>query len=196
MAHLFCSLGIYNSIRRSDRYRIKIKPKSGDSKGQMSSTNYKSYEFRKTYFEKSSTLWWQLLFSLSVVSNSLQPHRPQHARLPCPSPFPRACSNSCPLSWWCHPTILSSSPPAFNLSQHQGLFQWVGSLHKVSKVLEFSFSISPFNEYSGLISFRINWYAFLVVQGTLKSLLQHHSLEGSILWHSADSGQKQFLSYS
>ena len=64
------------------------------------------------------------------------------------------------------------------------------------KYWSFSFSISPFNEYSGLISFRINWYAFLVVQGTLKSLLQHHSLEGSILWHSADSGQKQFLSYS
>ena len=60
-------------------------------------------------------------------------------RFPCPSLFPRVCSNSCPLSQWCHPTILSSvtpSPPAPNLSQHQGLFQWVGSLHHVAKVLE------------------------------------------------------------
>ena len=69
-------------------------------------------------------------FSCSVVSNSLQPHRLQLARLPCPSPPPDACSNSCPPSQWCHPNISSSvipSPPAFNLSQHQGLFQWVSS---------------------------------------------------------------------
>ena len=75
-------------------------------------------------------------FSHSVVSDSLRPHGLQHTRLPCPSPTPGACSNSCPLSWWCHPTISSSSPPAFNLSQHQGLFQWVSSLHQVAKVLE------------------------------------------------------------
>ena len=65
-------------------------------------------------------------FSCSVVSYSLQPPGLQHSRLPCPSPTPRACSNSCPLSWWCHPTISSSVipfPPAFNLSQYQGLFQ-------------------------------------------------------------------------
>ena len=65
----------------------------------------------------------------------------------------------------------SPSPPAFNLSQHQGLFQWVGSLHQVAKVLEFQFHISPSNEYSGLISFRMDWLDLLVVQGTLKSLL-------------------------
>ena len=80
-------------------------------------------------------------FSRSVVSDSLQPHGLQHARLPCPSPTPGACSNSCPSSRWCHPTISSNSvapsPPAFNLSQHQGLFQWVGSTHHVAKVLEF-----------------------------------------------------------
>ena len=78
-------------------------------------------------------------FSLSVVSDSLRPHEPQHARPPCPSPTPRACSNSCPLSQWCHPTIypLSSPfPPAYNLSQHQGLFQWVSSLYQVAQVLE------------------------------------------------------------
>ena len=83
-----------------------------------------------------------------------------------------------------HP-LLSPSPPAFNLSQHQGLFQWVGSLHQVAKVLEFSFSISPSNEYSGLISFRMDWLDLLAVQGTLKSLLQHHSSKASILGHSA-----------
>ena len=75
----------------------------------------------------------------SVVSDSLQPHGLQHTRLPCPSPSPRACSNSCLLSWWYHPTISSSvspSLPALSLSQHQGLFQWVSSLHQVAKVLE------------------------------------------------------------
>jgi len=82
-----------------------------------------------------------------------------------------------------HP--LSSPSPAFNLSQHQGLFQWVSSSPQVAKVLEFSFSVSPSNEYSGLISFRIDWLDLLAVQGTLKSLLQHHSSKPSILWHSA-----------
>ena len=79
-------------------------------------------------------------FSRSVVSNSLRLHGLQHARLPCSSPTPRAYSNSYPSHWWCHPTIsslLSPSPPAFNLSQHQGLFQWVSSSHQVAKVLEF-----------------------------------------------------------
>ena len=81
-------------------------------------------------------------FSRSVVSNSLWPHGLQHPRPPCPSPTPRACSNSYPLSWWCHPTIssyppLSPSPPAFSLTQHQGLFQWVSSSHQVAKVLKF-----------------------------------------------------------
>ena len=80
------------------------------------------------------------LFSWSVVSNSLWPHELQHARPPCPSLSPRVFSNSCPLSWWCHPTISFSAtppfPPAFNLSEHQGLSQWVSSLHQVAKVLE------------------------------------------------------------
>ena len=121
-------------------------------------------------------------FSHSVVSDSLRPHGLQHTRLPCTSLSPRACSNSCLSSWWCHPTISLSSPscPAFNLSQHQGLFQWVSSLHQVGS---FSFSISPFSEY--LISFRIGWLDLLAVQGTLNSLLQHHSSEASILWCSA-----------
>ena len=83
-----------------------------------------------------------------------------------------------------HP-LSPPSPPAFNLAQHQGLFQWVSSSHQVAKVLEFQLTISPSNEYSGLISFRIDWFDLLAVQGTLKSLLQHHSSRTSILWHSA-----------
>ena len=79
--------------------------------------------------------------------------------------------------------LSSPSPPALNLSQDQGLFQWVSSLHQVYWSL--SFSISPSNEYSGLISFRMDWLDLLAVQGTLKSLLQHHSSKASILWHSA-----------
>ena len=127
-------------------------------------------------------------FSCTVVSNSLRSHGLQHARLPCPSPTLGACSNSHPSSQWCHPTIsslLSPSPLALNLSQHLGLFKWVSSSYQVVKVLGFSFSISPSNEYSGLISFRIDWFDLLEVQGTLKSLLQHHSSKASILRCSA-----------
>ena len=123
-----------------------------------------------------------------VVSDSLWPHGLQHARPPCPSRTPGIYSNSCPLSRWCHPTISSSvvpSLPTFNLSQHQGLFKWVTSSHQVAKVLEFNFNISPSNEHSGLISFRTDWFDLLAVQGTLKSLLQHHSSKASVLRCSA-----------
>ena len=77
--------------------------------------------------------------------------------------------------------LSSPSHPAFNLSQHQGLFQWVSYLNQVAKVLEFSFSISPSNEYLGLISFRMDWLNPLAVQGTLKSLLQNYNSKASIL---------------
>ena len=83
-----------------------------------------------------------------------------------------------------HPLSFPSSP-APNPSQHQGLFQWVNSSHKVTKNWNFSFSISPSNEHPGLISFRLDWLDLLAVQGTLKSPLQHHSWESSILWCSA-----------
>ena len=105
-----------------------------------------------------------LLFNCSVISDSLWLHGLWHARLPCPSPSPRAWLNSSPLSQWCHPTISSSVIP-FNLSQHQSLFWWVSSLYQVAKYWSFSFSISPSNEYSRLISFRIDWFDLLVVQG-------------------------------
>ena len=81
-----------------------------------------------------------------------------------------------------HP-LSSPSPAVLNLSQHQVLFKWVSSLHQVAKVLEFQLQHS--NEHSGLISFRMDWLDLLAVQGSLKSLLQHHTSKASILWHSA-----------
>ena len=83
-----------------------------------------------------------------------------------------------------HP-LSSPSSPALNLSQHQGLFQWVSSLHQVAKILEFQLQHQSSNEHPGLISFRMKWLDLLAVQGTLKSLLQHHSPKVSILQHSA-----------
>ena len=107
-------------------------------------------------------------------------HGLQHARLPCPSPTPAAYSNSCPSRQWCHPTILSScllplSPSIFSSIQ---VFSNESALRiKWPKYWSFRFSISPSNEYSGLTSFRIDWLDLFTVQGTLKALLQHHSLK-------------------
>ena len=111
------------------------------------------------------------------MSNSLWLHRLQHARLSCPSPPPRACSKSCPSSQWYHPTISSSVlfllPSIFPSIR---VFTKESVLHlRWSKYWSFSFSISPSNEYSGLISFRVDSFDLLAVQGTLKSLLQYHS---------------------
>ena len=117
------------------------------------------------------------------MSDSLWPHGLQHIRLPCPSLSPGACSNSCPSSQWCHQTI-SSSVVLFS-SWLQSFPTSVFSNELAFHIMwqkNWSFSISPFSEYSGLISFRIDWFDFLVVQETLKSLLQHHSSKASILW--------------
>ena len=122
-------------------------------------------------------------FSRSVISDSLGPHGLQHARPPCPSPLREftqthvhrvgnAIQPSCPLS--------SPSPSTFNLFQHESALRirW-------QKYWSFSFSISHSSEYSGLISFGIDWLDLLAVQGTLKSLLQNHSSKVSILQCSA-----------
>ena len=128
-----------------------------------------------------------LLFSCSVMSASLPPHGLQHTRLPCPSLSPRVCSNSCPLSQWCHPTITSSVIPSSSCLQTFSASVFSNELTlriRWSKNWSFNFSISPSNEYSGLISFRIDWLDLLAAQGTLKSLLQYHSSKVSILWQS------------
>ena len=125
-----------------------------------------------------------LLFSRQVVSNSLQPHGLQHTRSLCPSPSPEVFPSSCPLHWWYQTShLLTPSSPAFNLSPHQGLFQCVCITWP--KYWSFSFSISPSNEHSGFISLKIDWFDLLTVQGTLRSLLQHHSSKASILQRSA-----------
>ena len=126
-------------------------------------------------------------FSHSVMSNSLWPHGLQHARPPCSSPTPGACSNSCPSSQWCH-AIISSSVVCFSsyLQFFPASGSFLVSLHQVAKVLEFQLQHQSFQWiFKGLISFWMDWLALLAVQGTLKSLLQHHSSKASILWHSA-----------
>ena len=130
-------------------------------------------------------------FSHSVVSDSLRPHESQHARPPCPSPAPGAHSNSCSSSRWCHPTISSSVVP-FSSCPHSlpasESFSNKSTLRmRWPEYWSFSFSISPSNEHPGLISFRMDWLDLLAVQGTLKSLLQHHSSKASIFWHSVSS---------
>ena len=127
-------------------------------------------------------------FSSSVMSDSLRPHEPQHTRLPCLSPTPGTCSNSCPLSQWSHPTISSSVIPFSSCPQSlpASVFTNESALRiRWSKYWSISFSISPSGEHPGLISFRMDWLDLLAVRGTLKSLLQHHSSKTSVFRHSA-----------
>ena len=122
-------------------------------------------------------------FSRSVMSNSLQPQASLSITNPQSLPKPMSIKSVMP-SKPSHP-LSSPSPPAFNLSQQQGLFKLVSSLHQVPKYCSFSFSISPSNEHPGLISFRMDWLDLLLVQGILNSLLQHHSSKTSVLLLSA-----------
>ena len=129
-----------------------------------------------------------LLFSCSVIFNSLWPHGLWHTRLSCPSLSPGACSDSYLLSRWCHPTTSSSVVPfsCFKSFPASGSFtiSWLFSSGGQSIGASGSASV-PQNEYSGLISFRMDWFDLLAVQGILKSLLQHHSSKASTLQHSA-----------
>ena len=127
-------------------------------------------------------------FSHSVVSDSLQPHGRQQTRLSCPSPSPREYSNSLSIESvmpsnhlnLCRPLLLQLS-----IFPSVRVFSSESVLHvRWPNYWSFSFSISPSNEYSGLIFFRMDWLDLLAVQGTLKSLLQHHCSKPSILWHS------------
>ena len=136
-----------------------------------------------TFYEHSS-----VQFSCSVVSDSLQPSEAQHIRPPCPSRTLGVYPNLCPLSWWCHLTISSSVIPFFSClhSFNIRVFSNESTVcMRWPKYWIFSFSISPSNEYSGLISFRMYWLDLLAVQGTLKSLLHNQSSKASVLRHSA-----------
>ena len=123
------------------------------------------------------------MFSHEVMPGSLQ-HRVLHySTLHCHSPSPRVCLNSCPLSQWCHSNHLTFCGPLFFL------FSIFSSIRAICNELAlwpkcWSFSISPFNEYSGLNLLRIDWFDLLAAQGPLKSVFQHHSSKASILWHS------------
>ena len=127
------------------------------------------------------------LFSHSVVSDSLWPHCSMpgflvlHHLPELAQTYVRWVTDAIQPS---HP-LSAPSPPAFNLSQHQGLFQWVSSSHQVGKLRSFSFSVSPSNEYSGLISLKFDWFDLHAVQGAHKSLVQHQSSKASILQYSA-----------
>ena len=150
----------------------------------------KQYLYRIRYIKQfiyfPTTILWLLHFVViqsQVVSSSLWPHGLQHPRLPCPSLSPRLCLSSCSLNWWCHPTIssclllvLPSAFPSIRVFSSE-----LALCTRCPKYWSFSFTISPSNEYSALISFRIDWFDPLAVQATLKSLLQHHSLKASIL---------------
>ena len=119
------------------------------------------------------------------MSDSLRPHGLQHSKLPCPSLTPRICWNSCPLSGWYHP-IISSSVSPFSCLHSFPASVFSNELALCIRWLKYwNFSLSPSNEYSGLISFRTDWFDVLTVQGTLKSPLQHHRLKASVLQHSA-----------
>ena len=127
-------------------------------------------------------------FSCSVVSDSLRPHGLQHARPPCPSPTPGVHPNSCPLSRWCHTTISSSVEPfSSHLQSFPASWSFLMSQFFTSGGQSIGVSASTAvlpmntqdNEHSGLISFRMDWLDLLAVQGTLKSLRQHHSSKAS-----------------
>ena len=137
---------------------------------------YKYFLYTNLKLKCLPYIWVQ--FSHSEVSDSFWPHGLQHTRLPCPSPTPKACSDSWPLSWWCRPTILVSVLPLPSVFPSIRVFSRE-SVVCIRWPKYWSFSISPFNEYSRLISFRMDWLDLLEVQGTLKSL-QHHSSKASL----------------
>ena len=135
-------------VQESEGMSCGYAPTSGGLAGQLGHL-WQSLVGNKLDLVKTMLWFSSVQFTLSVVSGSLWSHGLQHTRPPCPSPTPGAYSNSYPFSQWCHPTISYSVIPfssAFNLSQHQGLFQWVSSSHQVVKVLvSASASVLPMN---------------------------------------------------
>ena len=171
------STGLSNSVdaKSKEQWYQSSSQQKGISKGFLTYTqNYTSVQF-----------------SHLVMSDSLRPHESQPARPPCPSPSPRVHSNSRPSSRWCHPAISSSVVPFSSCPQFlpaSESFSNESTLRmRWPKYWSFihSVNIIPSKEIPGLISFRMDWLDLLAVQGTLKSLLQHHSSKASILRHSA-----------
>ena len=162
---------------------------SGEFQGQRSLLGYSQWGSKELDTSEQLTLsFFHFQFSRSVVSDSLQPHESQHARPPCPSPLLEftqihvhqvgdAIQQSHPLS---SPSLLSLIPPRIRVFSNESTLRM-----RWPKYWSFSFSISPSNEHPGLISFRMDWLDLLAVQGTLKSLLQHHNSKASILQRSA-----------
>ena len=138
-------------------------------------------------FSNNTVQFSSVQFSHSVVSDSLWPHESQHARTSCPSPTLGVHSDPRPSSQWYHAAISSSVVP-FSCPKPPSIrvFSNESTLHmRWPKYWTFSFSIIASKEIPGLISFRMDWLDLFAVQGTLKSLLQHHSSKASILWCSA-----------
>ena len=163
----FISIGInYNKWKRNNGGRKSI------------FHTHCSHDSAKTHSVLFSSL--QLLSRVLLFTT----HELQHTRPACPLPTPRVYPNPCPLSPWCHPTISSSVVPFSSCPESfpaSGSFNESVLCIRWPKCKSFSFNISPSNEDPGLISFRMNWLYLLAVQGTLKSLLQHHSSKASIL---------------
>ena len=138
--------------------------------------------------KKELYVYISIQFSHSVMFNSATSWTATRQASLSTWPTPGACSNSCPSSWWCHPTISSSVALFSSCLQSfpaSGSFQMSWFLVSGGQsIRSFSFSISPSSEYSGLISFRMDWFNLLAIQGAFKSLLQHHTSKESILRHS------------
>ena len=139
-------------------------------------------------FIKNSFYCSSVQFSRSVVSDSLRPHGLQHTRLPYPSPSPGVCPSSCSLHQWCHPANSSSYNPLLLPSNFPSIRDFSNQLPvgiRWPKYWSFSFSISPYSEYSGLISLKIVWFDLLAVQGTFRvfssTAVQRHHVFGTLL---------------
>ena len=175
---------------------IMLKPKRTPGLTLINSAfnqcRHSALELRAQMWSDPYFYFWYIIQSLvyyhSVASNSLQPHESLHTRPPCPSPTARVYPNPWTLNHWWHPTISSSVIPFSSCPQSfpaSGSFQMSQLFTSGSQSIGVSASISPSNEHPVLISFRMDWLDLLAVQGTLKSLLQHHSSKASILQCSA-----------
>ena len=138
-------------------------------------------------FSKAEAFW---SCSVAKSCSTLWPHGLQYARLSCLSLSPGACANSCPLSWLCYLTISSFATPFLLLlpsvfPSNKFFSNELALCIRWPKYWNFNFSIKPSSEYTGLISFKIDWSDLLAVQGTLKSILQHHDWKASIFQCSA-----------